>query len=124
MKLLEAILEDRRAIGALATCQAFEASCEFEFKRYYPPTINHSKETAFARAVLSALVGENNVLEFEPTMGSEDFSFYLLEKPGCYFLIGNGDGSHGITDHGSGPCMPATTSMMSLFLWADRCGCV
>lgn len=24
-------------------------------------------------------------------MGAEDFSFHLLEKPGCYFLIGNGD---------------------------------
>jgi len=51
------------------------------------------------------LVRENNVLEFEPTMGSEDFSFYLLEKPGCYFLIGNGDGSHRVSDHGAGPCM-------------------
>ena len=26
-------------------------------------------------------------------MGAEDFSYFLLEKPGCYFLIGNGDGS-------------------------------
>ena len=27
------------------------------------------------------------------------------EKPGCYFLIGNGDGSHRESGHGVGPCM-------------------
>jgi hippurate hydrolase len=51
------------------------------------------------------LVGAHNVQEFEPTMGAEDFSFYLLEKPGCYFMIGNGEGSHRMGGHGAGPCM-------------------
>jgi metal-dependent amidase/aminoacylase/carboxypeptidase family protein len=45
------------------------------------------------------------VQEFEPTMAAEDFSFYLLEKPGCYFMIGNGDGNHRIDGHATGPCM-------------------
>ena len=62
-------------------------------------------ETAFARGVLEGLVGADNVAEFEPTMGAEDFSYYLLDKPGCYFLIGNGDGSHREGGHGLGPCM-------------------
>jgi hypothetical protein len=88
-----------------ATCQAFEATCEFTFERKYPPVINHPKETEFARKVLSGLVGADNVKEFEPTMGAEDFSFFLQEKPGCYFLIGNGDGSHRAGGHGGGPCM-------------------
>ena len=76
------------------TCAAFGATCEFEFTRNYPPTINHPAETEFARGVMAELVGADNVQEFEPTMGAEDFSYFLLEKPGCYFLIGNGDGSH------------------------------
>ena len=46
-----------------------------------------------------------NVHDFEPTMGAEDFSFFLQEKPGCYFLIGNGDGEHREGGHGLGPCM-------------------
>ena len=61
--------------------------------RNYPPTINHPAETEFAREVMAEMVGADNVHEFEPTMGAEDFSYFLLEKPGCYFLIGNGDGS-------------------------------
>jgi amidohydrolase len=99
------MIERRMRHIAESTCQTFEATCEFKFTRSYPPTINHPKETEFVRSVLSDLVGAQNVQEAEPTMGAEDFSFYLLEKPGCYFLIGNGDGSHRIGGHGMGPCM-------------------
>jgi len=99
------LIEQRMRRITEATCQAFEATCEFTFRRNYPPTINHPRETDFARNLLSGLVGAHNVKEFEPTMGAEDFSFLLLEKPGCYFLIGNGDGSHRIGGHGAGPCM-------------------
>ena len=99
------LIEQRMRQIAEATCSAFEATCEFEFHRSYPPTINHPKETEFARSFLSTLVGKENVLEFEPTMGAEDFSFYLLQKPGCYFVIGNGDGVHRTSGHGAGPCV-------------------
>jgi amidohydrolase len=99
------LIEQRMQRIARATCEAFGASCDFAFTRTYPPTINHPSETAFARELLSTLVGADNVKEFEPTMGAEDFSFFLREKPGCYFLIGNGDGSHRSTGHGGGPCM-------------------
>jgi hippurate hydrolase len=62
-------------------------------------------ETEFARGVMSRLVGAQNVLEFEPTMGAEDFSYFLQAKPGAYFLIGNGDGAHREHGHAAGPCM-------------------
>ena len=104
VELLDMIEQRMRRI-AEATCQAFEASCEFTFRRNYPPTINHERETQFARNLLSELVGARNVKEFEPTMGGEDFSFFLQQKPGCYFLIGNGDGAHRSSGHGAGPCM-------------------
>jgi hippurate hydrolase len=54
---------------------------------------------------MAKLVGAQNVLEFEPTMGAEDFSFFLQHKPGAYFLIGNGDGAHRESGHAEGPCM-------------------
>ncbi|MBT9455821.1 MAG: amidohydrolase [Burkholderiaceae bacterium] len=99
------LIERRMQVIAENTCAAFETTCEFSFKRNYPPTINHANETEFVRKQLGAMVGADKVQEFEPTMGAEDFSFFLLEKPGCYFLIGNGDGSHRIGGHGMGPCM-------------------
>lgn len=99
------LIEKRMRQIAESTCQAFDAACEFNFKRGYPPTVNHAKETEFVRRALVGMVGEENVLDFEPTTGAEDFSFYLLEKPGCYFVIGNGDGAHRAHGHGMGPCV-------------------
>ena len=99
------LIEQRMKAVAEHTCAAFGATCEFHFTRNYPPTINHEKETEFARRVLGTVVGAQNVVEFEPTMGAEDFSFFLQAKPGCYFMIGNGDGTHREGSHGLGPCM-------------------
>ena len=81
---------------------AFELTAEFDFHRNYPPTVNHVAETAFVRQALLDMGA--TVQDFEPTMGAEDFSYYLLHKPGCYFLIGNGDGTHRVGGHGLGPC--------------------
>jgi amidohydrolase len=99
------LIERRMKEIAEHTAAAFGARCEFEFVRNYPPTINHPGETEFVRRVMAELVGADNVQEFEPTMGAEDFSFFLQHKPGAYFLIGNGDGSHRDGGHGMGPCM-------------------
>lgn len=99
------MIERRMKEVATHTAAAFGAQCDFEFVRNYPPTINHPSETEFARRVMAEVVGAENVLEFEPTMGAEDFSYFLQGKPGAYFLIGNGDGSHRQGGHGMGPCM-------------------
>jgi len=85
--------------------RAFGATAEVDFARCYPPLINHPRETEFARAVAGSLVGADQVIEFEPTMGSEDFAFMLLAKPGCYIGIGNGEGGHRDQGHGSGACV-------------------
>ena len=54
---------------------------------------------------MASIVGEDNVLVQEPTMGAEDFAFMLQAKPGAYCFIANGDGSHREMGHGAGPCM-------------------
>ncbi len=99
------LIEARMKVVAEHTCAAFGATCEFEFHRNYPPTINHPAETEFVKKVLGKVVGPDNVQAFEPTMGAEDFSYFLQAKPGCYFVIGNGDGAHREGGHGLGPCM-------------------
>jgi amidohydrolase len=99
------MIERRMKEVADGTCAAFGATCEFEFTRSYPPTVNHAAETEFVRKALAGVVGEQNIVPFEPTMGAEDFSFFLQEKPGCYFTLGNGDGTHRLGGHGLGPCM-------------------
>ncbi|MBF5002789.1 M20 aminoacylase family protein [Diaphorobacter caeni] len=98
------LLESRMRQVADNICAAFDATCEFELNRNYPPTINSPAEADFARKVMSGIVGEASVREQEPTMGAEDFSFMLMEKPGAYCFIANGDGTHREMGHGAGPC--------------------
>ncbi|MDZ7814252.1 MAG: M20 aminoacylase family protein [Ideonella sp.] len=88
------MVEQRMGDIAQHTAAAFGASVNFEFRRNYPPTINHHAEADFVRSVMQDLVGQAHTHEFEPTMGAEDFSYFLQAKPGAYFVIGNGDGAH------------------------------
>lgn len=98
------LIEKRMQQIAEHTCAAHDAVCEFEFVRNYPPTVNSAPEAEFARAVMTSIVGESNVLVQEPTMGAEDFAFMLQAKPGAYCFIANGDGAHREMGHGGGPC--------------------
>jgi hippurate hydrolase len=98
------MIEQRMRDVAAHTSAAFDATCTFEFERNYPPTINHPAEANFAREVMADIVGADNVLAQEPTMGAEDFSYMLQAKPGAYCFIGNGDGVHREIGHGEGPC--------------------
>lgn len=98
------LIERRMKTLAESICAAHDTRCEFEFVRNYPPTINSAPEAEFARRVMAEFVGEANVLPQEPSMGAEDFAFMLLEKPGAYCFIANGDGDHRAIGHGGGPC--------------------
>jgi hippurate hydrolase len=99
------LIEQRMKEVAEHTCAAFGTTCEFEFDRNYPPTINSAAEADFCRSVMAGIVGADNVLAQEPTMGAEDFAYMLQAKPGAYCFIANGDGSHREMGHGAGPCM-------------------
>jgi amidohydrolase len=99
------LMEQRLREIAEYTANAFDCHAEIIFSRNYPPLINHAKEVRFAGEVMKELVGEDRVdMGIDPTMGAEDFAFMLLEKPGCYVFLGNGDGDHRSVGHGMGPC--------------------
>ena len=64
---------------------------EFSYDRRYLQTINTETETKKAGAAAAAIVGAENILRDEPpSMGTEDFSWMLNQRPGCYIFIGNG----------------------------------
>ena len=85
---------------AEGVAQAHGATAEVEYTRGYPPTINHPAETEIARQAAIRTVGAENVgAAGLPMMASEDFSFMLNERPGCYLFIGNGEGDHAVECH-------------------------
>ena len=100
------LIEERMRQIAQLTAEAHGASANVIFDRYYPATVNDPAQAAFAAAVAGDMVGRDNVLaDYEPSMGSEDFSYMLQACPGAYVFIGNGDGAHRLAGHGEGPCM-------------------
>ncbi|KQV90522.1 amidohydrolase [Massilia sp. Root351] len=100
------LIEQRMRLLAENIAAGFDAEVDFAFRRNYPPLVNHAKETRFAVEVMKAVAGADQVDEqVEPTMGAEDFAFFLQEKPGCYIFLGNGDGDHRDGGHGLGPCV-------------------
>lgn len=68
---------------------AFGATFEIDYLRGYPALYNHETETELVRNVLSQPFKEENIVEFQPTMGAEDFSYFLNEKSGTYFRVGS-----------------------------------
>jgi len=69
--------------------EASGAGFTFAFERGYPVLHNTAKETQFAAAVASEVVGAEFVeSNMQPMMGAEDFAFMLGSAPGCYVMLG------------------------------------
>jgi len=68
------------------------ASVNVEIIPGYPATVNHEAETDKAAHVAELVAGAGRVdRDKEATMGGEDFSYMLLERPGAFIFVGNGD---------------------------------
>jgi amidohydrolase len=69
--------------------QMNNANYELEIIEAYPPLINDPDMSEFVLQTGYDLLGKANVLTLtEPSMGGEDFSYYLQKKPGAYFWLG------------------------------------
>lgn len=85
---------------AEGACSACGAQMALRYERRYPPTINAARETKIAAAAAASLVGESNIRhDLLPSMGAEDFAWFLERKPGAYIWIGNGTAESGRTLH-------------------------
>ncbi len=77
----------RRMVSAVGELHDAEAS--IEFRAGNPPVVNTPREADLCRRVVEQVVGKNAVARMGyPSMGSEDFSYYLKEVPGAYVRIG------------------------------------
>lgn len=76
----------RRCEGIAA---ANNCTATFEWIEGYPPTINDPAMAAYVAKVAKEVVGLDRYFEVpRPSMGGEDFAYYLQEVPGCFFLVG------------------------------------
>jgi amidohydrolase len=69
--------------------KAYQVKADVELIPAYPPLINDKEMSDFVLDIAKQITDENNVIEAElPSMGGEDFSYYLQEIPGSYFWLG------------------------------------
>jgi amidohydrolase len=93
-------LEDaiRRIADGEATMRG--ASVEIDYKTLFAPTVNTAAQARHLAEAVADVAGESSVVwNPVPEMGSEDFSFMLQRRPGCYFMIGQGDAEHQAVCH-------------------------
>ena len=90
--------------------------CKVDFYPGYPPTINHKHEAKLVLETARLFFPEEQVKDINiiPTMGAEDFSYFLEEIPGCYFFVGNGEDKclHSSTYNYNDDILPTATKMM------------
>ena len=64
---------------------------ELRLRESYPGVVNEDAMTDLARETAARLLGEEHVFVLgEPTMTTEDFGYFLLERPGSFYHIGAG----------------------------------
>ena len=61
---------------------------ELDYDRGTPATINDPELGERMLPTLERVVGAENVVELDPTMGGEDFAYYANEIPGFFFRLG------------------------------------
>jgi hippurate hydrolase len=91
-----------RRVGEIARGVAamHGAAVDVDYRRGYPPTVNHAAEVDFAADVAAEICGADRVeRNVAPSMGGEDFSYMLNARPGAMLWLGNGDGADGCFLH-------------------------
>ena len=83
------LVQERLHQVAEGTAAANQCEITIEYERGYPITDNDEEATQHAISVASS-VSEVDT-DTPPIMPSEDFAYMLMEKPGAFIFLGNGD---------------------------------
>jgi hippurate hydrolase len=77
----------KKTASALAALH--DADIRVEITQGYPPVVNHPEAYKIARDAAEQTLGNDKVINLaKPSMGGEDFSYFLQKIPGCFVRIG------------------------------------
>ena len=82
---------------ARGVAQGMRGDAELDYDFSYPVTMNDEGAAHLALGVIGDLFGEENTLELpNPSMGGEDFAFFLEKVPGAFIWLGVGEDAPGL----------------------------
>ena len=76
---------------AKSVADMYGATAEVEYIRGTEPVINDEESANLVQKVATEAFGPDVVYDEKPTMGAEDFSFFLDKAPGSFALVGSGN---------------------------------
>ena len=83
-KMVERITKVAKSVAKAHKC---EAVCNINDG--YPAIINHKEQTNHIIRLCKKYLGEDNFSQEDlPLSAGEDFSYFLQERPGCFFTLG------------------------------------
>ena len=85
----------KRSINNLV--KSMGGSCEIEIKVGYPFLVNDYELSLSAKNAMIEYMGEKNVVDLPIRMTAEDFSYYSQHAKSCFYRLGTGNVSKGIT---------------------------
>lgn len=91
-KAHELIKKETKAIA-----EGMGATAEIDIPVGYPCLFNNDGITTAARSLAEAFMGDGNVETTAMRMGAEDFAFYSQEIPACFYRLGVGNQTRGIS---------------------------
>ena len=101
---------------------AYGGTYDLNYDRGTPATINNLELTKKMVPTLYKVMGKENVLEIEPTMGGEDFADFANEVPGFFYRLGmvkpgtESGGHHTPNFMADNSCVPIGMKAMSMLL--------
>jgi len=89
----------RRRVEEIVEGISAAHGCEgkLELRPGYPTLVNDAAAVEVARVAAEAVFGPAGLIEHEPLAASEDFSYFLQQRPGAFVFVGAGNQERGIT---------------------------
>ena len=93
---VRARMQERLPALVEGVARAMGAEAQVEYILGYPGIVNDPAMVAIVRQAAIEVAGEENVVVNELGMGGEDFAYFSLERPGCFFRVGTRNEARGI----------------------------
>jgi amidohydrolase len=89
-KQIQTVVRSRLEDIVRHTCEMY--GCEYQLRYFegYPPVVNDETEAGRVLRIIADLLPETASGPCDQIMAGEDFSYYLEQKPGCFFFVGAG----------------------------------
>ena len=89
-------LKKRLEEVARGVARSFDLDCQVDFQYGYPALVNDPEMSHLVAAACAKGIGREKVEFMRPSMGGEDFAYYLQEVPGSFFRLGCRNEAKGI----------------------------